>query len=62
MQPGRRRNLKGAFEITRRIDGMRILIIDDVYTTGSTMDEIAGCLKKSGAEAVFFLTLCSGIH
>ena len=24
--------------------------------------EIAGCLKKSGAEAVFFFTLCSGIH
>ena len=44
---GRRRNLKGAFEITRRIDGMRILIIDDVYTTGRTMDEIAGCLKKA---------------
>ena len=59
---GRRRNLKGAFEITRRIEGKRILVIDDVYTTGSTMDEIAGCLKKSGAGAVFFLTLCSGIH
>lgn len=59
---GRRRNLKGAFEITRRINGKRILIIDDVYTTGSTMNEISGCLKKSGAEAVFFLTLCSGIH
>ena len=56
----RRKNLQGVFEVTERVDGYRILLLDDVYTTGSTMDEIAGCLREKGAESVYFLTFCSG--
>lgn len=56
----RQRNLREAFKMTERVDGMRILVIDDVYTTGSTMDAMAHCLKEAGAEKVYFLTLCIG--
>ena len=38
----------------------KILIVDDVYTTGSTIETLAGCLKKSGAGEIYFVTLCIG--
>lgn len=56
----RRRNLQTAFVVERRVDGVKILVIDDVYTTGSTMDAMAACLVEQGAEKVFFLTVCMG--
>lgn len=56
----RRKNLQEAFHVTRRVDGLRILVIDDVYTTGSTVDAMAACLTDMGAEKVYFLTVCGG--
>ena len=58
----RRKNLKGAFDVKKRLDGKKVLVIDDVYTTGSTMDEMAFCLRQNGAEKVFFLTICTGFR
>ena len=58
----RRRNLKDAFSCRYRLSGERILLIDDVYTTGSTMDAAASCLKSAGAGPVFFLTLCIAVR
>ena len=58
----RRRNLKDAFSCSRRLSGERILLIDDVYTTGSTMDAAASCLKNAGAGPVFFLTFCIAVR
>lgn len=57
---GRRKNLKEAFQVRERVDGKRILVVDDVYTTGSTMDAMASCLRDKGAEKIWFLTLCMG--
>ena len=37
-----------------------ILVIDDIYTTGSTIDAAAKCLKHAGAKQVFFLTVTIG--
>lgn len=58
----RRRNLKDAFSCSRRLSGERVLLIDDVYTTGSTMDAAASCLKSAGAGPVFFLTFCIALR
>lgn len=59
----RRANISGAFAIRNsrlpRIEGARILLIDDIFTTGSTIDEIAKLLKSSGAETVDFLTFAA---
>ena len=52
----RRRNLAGAFEMREDITGT-VIVVDDVYTTGSTMNEIARTLKRSGAERVEALTV-----
>lgn len=57
----RKQNLKHAFEIKSGIKIPRnVLIIDDIYTTGNTIDAIAKILKEKGAQKVFFLTISIG--
>lgn len=54
----RRRNVIGAFECRdRKLRGKRVLLIDDVCTTGATLDACAVTLKEAGAAAVWGLTL-----
>jgi len=45
----RQRNVRGAFRCTRSLGGARIAVVDDVMTTGATLDEIARTLKAAGA-------------
>lgn len=60
-QKERRKNLRGSFQVIGRIKKLeRVLVVDDVYTTGSTMDEIARTLKAAGVGRVYFLVLCTG--
>jgi len=56
----RRKNLKNAFIVKRssEITGKNILIIDDVFTTGSTINECAKALKTAGCKRVEVLTVC----
>ncbi|MBF0477119.1 MAG: ComF family protein [Deltaproteobacteria bacterium] len=58
----RRRNVREAFlvpeKFQRQIRGKRIILIDDVCTTGSTLDECARTLLTAGAASVSGLTLC----
>jgi competence protein ComFC len=56
-------NIKNAFVINGRqkISGKRLLIIDDVFTTGATINECAKTLKTHGADSVLALTLAKGI-
>jgi ComF family protein len=58
----RLRNQRGAFACKKGFDGkgMRLLIIDDVFTTGATVDACARALVKAGAEEVHALTVARG--
>lgn len=51
-------NLKGAFEGLTKVRGLRLLLIDDVTTTGGTATACAIALKDAGAEYVGILTFC----
>lgn len=53
------KNIKDAFMVKypENIKGKRVVLIDDVYTTGSTLKECAKVLKKAGAKSVDFLTI-----
>lgn len=55
----RKTNLLGAFKVVDKkiIRNKNVLIVDDIYTTGSTISECASTLKKAGASKVFSLTL-----
>ncbi len=48
----RRRNVRGAFRCTRALAGQSVAVVDDVMTTGATLDEIASVLKQAGAARV----------
>ena len=57
----RRKNVKSAFAVNdkykSRIEGKTLILIDDVYTTGSTVKECTKALRKAGAKSVHILTL-----
>jgi competence protein ComFC len=58
----RKNNIKQAFKVKNCLlyYGKNILVVDDVWTTGSTLMEIADILKKAGADKIYLLTLARG--
>ncbi len=60
----RRENIKGSFAVIdpKRLMNKHILIVDDIVTTGITLDECAKVLKKAGAIRVDGLAVASGAH
>ena len=48
----RKRNLRGAFTCRGEVSGLHVGIVDDVMTTGSTLDELADALRDAGARKV----------
>lgn len=57
----RRENIKDAFMVTRELPGKTIFLVDDVVTSGATMNEAANILKRAGAKAVYGIALAHGL-
>lgn len=57
----RENNLKQAFGVSRQWKApANVLLVDDIYTTGSTIHRISKVLKKAGVQKVYFLTISIG--
>ena len=60
-EQGRQNNLKKAFKVGQNVVKSKVIIvIDDIYTTGSTIDAVSDVLYRAGARKVYFLTLAIG--
>jgi len=61
---GRARNVRGAFALRRgcSVKGKRVVIVDDVLTTGATAEECARVLRRAGAAFVGVLTLARALR
>ena len=60
-QAGTNGNLRDAFALSERWKPVaNVLLIDDIYTTGATVEQAAKILKKAGAQNVYFLTISIG--
>ena len=49
-------NVDGKYDFAYRIDGAKVLLMDDIRTTGATLDECAKMLLYAGAQSVFCVT------
>lgn len=57
----RKKNLENAFKITKNIVKLKkVILVDDIYTTGSTIDACAKELLRGGMEEVYYLSLSIG--
>lgn len=57
----RRKNLINAFQIGKKgVKYKRVILVDDIYTTGSTIDACTKILKASGIPEIYFFSLCIG--
>jgi ComF family protein len=50
--PERKKNLRGAFEARKSYEGLKVAIVDDVMTTGATVQTLSQALRKAGAKSV----------
>lgn len=59
----RRQNLRGAFAVKEpeAVKGKKVLVVDDVFTTGATLSEVSKVLLKAGAKEVFAITVARSI-
>jgi len=55
----RRENIRGAFVVVKpdELNGREVLVVDDVFTTGTTVSECARILRRAGASRVFVATV-----
>lgn len=48
----RRRNVRGAFETKSDFEGQRVAVVDDILTSGHTVEALARCLRRAGAAEI----------
>jgi competence protein ComFC len=58
---GRRANVDGAFDCPHDLSDLSVLLIDDVVTTGATLDASAKACRAAGADGVQAVTVASGL-
>jgi hypothetical protein len=55
-------NVAGAFAVKAEVSGKRLLVVDDLFDSGATLEEVTRVLRQAGAASVCVLTLTRTIH
>ncbi len=55
-------NVAGAFAVQQVVNNKRLLVVDDLFDSGATLEEITRLLLKAGATSVYALTMTRTIH
>jgi predicted amidophosphoribosyltransferase len=58
----KRANVAGAFALSGEVRGTQIILIDDLYDSGATLEEVAHVLARGGIARIIVLTLTKTIH
>jgi ComF family protein len=58
----RRANVRGAFRASGKVGGRHVLVVDDILTTGATLEACARALRDAGARRVGVLTVARVVH
>lgn len=58
----RRKNLKDAFAVERSVQGLHLALLDDVVTTGTTMEELGAALRDAGARRITVWSVCRAVN
>ena len=58
----KRANVAGAFALAGDVRGQRLILVDDLYDSGATLEEAARVLMRGGAAGLIVLTLTKTIH
>ena len=58
----KRANVSGAFALQSAVKGQRLLVVDDLFDSGATLEEIYRLLRRAGAARICVLTLTRSIH
>ncbi|MFN7019687.1 MAG: ComF family protein [Fimbriimonadales bacterium] len=56
------KNIEGAFEVAQTVQGLNLLIVDDVFDSGATLKEAGKVLKQAGAGALYAFCLARTRH
>lgn len=56
----RRRNVRDCFSVQKDVRGRDIILVDDIFTSGATVEEAAKTLKKAGAKKIWAITFAGG--
>lgn len=57
----RRDNIRDAFRFCGTRVPFSVCLVDDIFTTGATLDECAGVLRKNGVRKIYFMAFCAGV-
>jgi ATP-dependent DNA helicase RecQ len=58
----KRSNVAGAFTLNTQVKGKRLLVVDDLFDSGATLEEIYRVLRSAGAAEIYVLTITRSIH
>ena len=57
----RRKNVEKAFKVSQNVvEYKKVILVDDIYTTGATIDACAAVMRQAGVKEIYYISICIG--